>query len=218
MNTYSIARRLAHAILSAAARSARSSGPGRSVMHRSIIAVDIVAAGRASTGAQIQMRTALYRIVQATCAKVGLPWDASHHEDRGDGILLIPPADVSAELLLELFVGYLSAGIRRHNQNADPRARLRLRCVIHAGYLLLDTHGVAGRAVTHAFRLLDAPQFKALVERENTEFALITSDYLHTEIIRDGPGLIDPAHYRPLAIAYKETEEVAWALLAIPSR
>jgi hypothetical protein len=186
---------------------------GGSALHRPIVAVDAVASGRYSTGMQLHQRAVLYRIVQSTCAAVGLSWDDSHHEDRGDGILLIPPAEVSAELLLGLFAGHLRASIRRHNQTARPGACLRLRAVVHAGYLCLDGHGVAGRAVNHAFRLLDAPQFRTVIALENAEFGLIISDYLYTEIVREAPGLIDPTLYRPLEISNKEAHEMAWALL-----
>lgn len=62
----------------------------------------------------------------------------------------------------------------------------------------------------HLFRLIDAPQFKTQLAASHAEFALITSDYLYTEVIQHGPGLIEPAAYQLITVTNKETQASAW--------
>src|SRR5207247_945095 len=126
----------------------------QAAVHRPVIACDIAGFGRTDPGLHLHLRGALYRLAQDAYAAAGLDWAACHQEDRGDGILLIPPATVPAEPLLDGFAAHLRAGIRRYNHTSSAAAQIRLRLVIDAGWVQLDTHGASGPALIHAHRLL----------------------------------------------------------------
>ncbi|MBX6765549.1 MAG: hypothetical protein IRY90_00045, partial [Actinomadura rubrobrunea] len=87
---------------------------------------------------------------------------------------------------------------------------LRLRLAVHVGQVHPDAHGVAGPALVHLFRLLDAPAFKEFADAAAADLAMIVSDRLYTDATDTG-GLVDPAAYRPLDVVSKETRTRAWA-------
>lgn len=193
--------------------------PSRSV-HCAMFAVDVVAFGsHRDIDTQRYVRACLYQIVGDACHAAGLPLNSCHHEDRGDGILVVAPAFVSAELL-DAVAAHTHAELRRHNKQVATTARIQLRMAVHAGYVRHDQWGVMGRDVVHLFRLLNAAQFKVRFAAGDAEFALISSSYLYKEVIQEGPGLIEPGAYQPLTLINKETHATAWTWLprSTPSR
>lgn len=186
----------------------RSGGP----VHCPMLALDIASFSSRDAGTQQHLRDGLYRIAAAACDAAGLPWHTCYHEDRGDGILGIAAPVVSAELL-DPIAAYVCAGLRRYNRLTSTPARIRLRMAIHAGYVRYDRDGVSGDDLIHLFRLLDARRFKDRLAASHDDFALIASDYLYSEIIQHGPGLIEPAEYQSVAIMNKETQTRAWIWL-----
>ncbi len=93
---------------------------------------------------------------------------------------------------------------------------IQLRMAVHAGQVHRDTTGLAGEAVTHVFRLLEAEQLNTSLAACGAELGVVVSSYLHQTVIRHGPGLIDPAGYRPVDVAVKQTRARAW--LHIPGQ
>ena len=63
------------------------------------------------------------------------------------------------------------------------------------------------------YRLLDCELVRAAVTDRETELVLVTSDYLYEEIVRQGPGLVDPAAFAPITVQIKETTDPAWMSL-----
>jgi hypothetical protein len=190
-------------------------GPARP-MHCAMFTVDIVGFGGRDDDTQQQLRGGLYKIVEDACDYAGLRWAGCYHEDRGDAVLVIAPPGVSAELL-DPVAAYTLSGLRRHNRHASDLARMRLRMAAHAGYVRLDRDGASGHHLNHLFRLIEAPQFKALQADGDAEFALIASAYLYDEVIRHGRNLLEPG-YEPLKITNKETDALAWVWSPMASR
>jgi DNA-binding CsgD family transcriptional regulator len=153
-------------------------------------------------------------VVDHACQIAGLPEAVCHREDRGDGLFLIPPPCVSAEILLDTVANHLRAGLRRHNRLSSAQAQIRLRMAVHAGEVQFDANGVSGTALVRLFRILNAEEFKDAFNASEAEFALISSDRLYDDMIRHAPGLIDPDLYRPIAITLKETRTQGWVWLA----
>jgi hypothetical protein len=177
--------------------------------HRGMFALDIASFSRRDPDLQLYLRTTLYHIAEESCAAAGICWANCYREDRGDGFLVITPAELSIDNLLNGFVTNLRTSLRKNNKVASASAQLALRMAIHAGYVYLDDHGAAGTAVTHLTRLLDAPAFRAgLTSR--SELALIVSDYLYQEIIGYAPGHIDPCAFQALTVEVKETISIGW--------
>jgi hypothetical protein len=187
-----------------------------SAVHCVMFAVDIVGFARRDAGIHLYLRETLYKLVEDACAAVGLAFDTCRHEDRGDAVLVIAPAAITVEALLGPFAANLHAGLRRHNRVASPDARLRLRMAVEAGFVQFDGHGAAGLAVIHLFRLLDASSFKALLQAEPADLGLITSNYLYEEVVRFGPGTIDPFSFQQITVVNKETHGPAWVWLPPP--
>lgn len=184
---------------------------GRS-LHCSIVAFDIVGFGdrRRDDDIQLYVRDALYRVLEKAFDAVGVPWRACHREDRGDGVLVVVPALASIEPLISPLADRVRAGLRRHNKVSSEAAQIRLRMALHAGHVHFDEYGVAGQTLVHAFRLLEAPAFKAAFAATSCELGFVVSDRLYDDVIRHGPGLIDPGLYDAISVSVKETEARAW--------
>ncbi|GAA2165008.1 hypothetical protein [Actinomadura napierensis] len=85
----------------------------------------------------------------------------------------------------------------------------QLRLAVHTGQVHRDEHGVAGTALVHLFRLLDAPAVKKTAADTGADLTMVVSDRLYTDATESG-GLIDPAAYTPHRITSKETRTRAW--------
>lgn len=177
-----------------------------------VVAFDVVGFGdrRRDDEVQLYVRAGLYRILEEAFEDTGVPWRECHREDRGDGVLIVVPALVATELLISPLAERVRAGLRRHNKLSSEPAQIRLRMALHAGHVRFDAYGVAGQTLVHAFRLLEAPAFKAAFAATGRELGCVVSDRLYDDVIRHGPGLIDPDLYDAISVSVKETEARAW--------
>ena len=205
---HAIGRRLSARVL---ARVPDPPAGGRS-QQCSIVAFDVVAFGdrRRDDDVQLYVRSGLYRIIEKAFDAVGVPWRACHREDRGDGVLVVVPARYATEPLISPLADRVRAGLRRHNKLSSEAAQIRLRMALHAGHVHFDDYGVAGQTLVHAFRLLEAPAFKTAFAATRGELGFVVSDRLYDDVIRHGPGLIDPDLYDAISVSVKETEARAW--------
>jgi hypothetical protein len=187
--------------------------PAPAALHRDLVAVDVAGFGRPERDALIQMhiREALYRIVQQAFDGSGIGWRSCYHEDRGDGILAVVSPHAPTAALIDPMADLLRAGIRCHNRLSCPAAAIQLRMAIHSGYVHHDPNGMAGEAVVHLFRLLEASQLKTALAVTGAEVAVIVSSYVHETVVQHGPGLIDPATFHPVDVDVKQTHARAWA-------
>ena len=145
----------------------------------------------------------MYQALGDALKITGLTPDDCHREDRGDGALIVFPAGIDPNVLLDPLAFHLPAVLRRENRYAGPNARLRLRLAVHHGPVVHDDHGVAGDTALELFRLLDARAFKNLLAAHpDAEVGLIVSDRLFTEVADLG-GLIMPEAYERLRIVSK---------------
>jgi hypothetical protein len=88
---------------------------------------------------------------------------------------------------------------------------------VHYGYVYYDAHGVTGHALTHLYRLLEAPAYKRAITTAATRLGAIVSDQLYTQAL-EHDTLIDPAAYTPVRLSCKETRTRAWLWLPAESR
>jgi len=173
-------------------------------VHRSILAVDIEGSTRRTNTVKEELRHLVYQLVVEALGIVGI--DDHYYDpftDRGDGVLvLVRPADEFPKpLLLSCLIPALASLLAAHNSGIplteQPRV-LRLRAVIHAGEVHYDGKGFFGEDLDVAFRLLDAPRFKAHLRTATTPLALVASDYIYQSIIRHGYAGIDGGEFFPL--------------------
>jgi class 3 adenylate cyclase len=189
----------------------RAPGPHRA-QHCLLFAVDVAGFTDVKRDDEVQLavRAALYGLLIESFDDAHLPWDQCLHEDRGDGILVIIPAKMPSAAIVDPLLGHIRAGLRRHNRLASDAAVISLRVAVHIGEVHSDAHGLAGVAVNHLFRLLDAPVLKHTLAAAQTDVALIVSDYFYDSVLRHGPGMIDPAAYRPVTVEVKRTQARGW--------
>ncbi|HZB33199.1 MAG TPA: NACHT domain-containing protein [Streptosporangiaceae bacterium] len=180
-------------------------------LHQTIVCVDVERFGASDRRDfhRLDVRAGLYKAVRAALARSGVSWDACEDADRGDGVLLIVAPHVPTSRLVIRFPRALAEELDEHNRTADPQTAFRLRVAVHAGELVHDDKGVVGAAVNFTFRLLDADAARAALRGSPGNLVLITSDRVFEEIVqqhRDG----DPAAYRRVRVAEKETTTDAW--------
>ncbi|WP_119726782.1 effector-associated domain 2-containing protein [Thermomonospora amylolytica] len=163
--------------------------------------------------ARERIRTELYGMLQESFERSGLPPESCYHEDRGDGVLVVLPPHLDPALLVHPLIDRLRGRLQRYDDLASEVARIRLRVALHLGRAKADAQGLVGADVDHAFRLLDAPQFKTELRESDALLGVLVSQALHDEVIRDAHDLIDPDLFRPLPVSNKGTETTGWLRL-----
>jgi len=185
---------------------------GTREQHCVLFAVDV--AGFTNHGRdddiQLYLRRSLYAILTHAFEASELGWADCQHEDHGDGVLVIIPAGVPSATVIDPLLDRLRDGLRRHNRVSTDAAGIRLRVAIHSGQVHRDEHCVTGAAVTHLFRLLDAPVLKEALAKSTGDLALIVSDHFYDTVIRNAPGMIDPETFQPAKVRVKETRARGW--------
>ncbi|MEV8438230.1 tetratricopeptide repeat protein [Actinosynnema sp. NPDC051121] len=180
-------------------------------VHRTVLAVDVAGfsdQGRSNRD-RVAVRDGLYSALLSAFRVCGIPWEACHHEDRGDGVLVLAPPDVVKGLFTEVLPDALLAEVRGHNAGRGAGERMRLRVAVHAGEVRFDDHGVVGVAVNHTFRLLDAPPVRAALAGSAAPLVLVVSDWFHDEVVRHSPAS-EPDAFRRVRFTVKETTGTAW--------
>ncbi|WP_131740074.1 tetratricopeptide repeat protein [Actinomadura roseirufa] len=186
-------------------------------LHQAIVCADVQGYGdlERTDWDRITVRDGLYAALRGAFDASGAPWASCYHEDRGDGALILVPPTVPKERLACLLPGQLAAHLDRHNERADPGARIRLRLAVHAGEVHQDAHGVVGSAINTAFRLLDSAPLRRALRGASGSLALIASDWFYREVVWQSP-LCDPDTYRRVPVTVKETRTQGWIRLPEP--
>ena len=155
-------------------------------VHRTIVAVDVEGFGdrRRINPQQVAVRDGLYRVLRQAFHAATIPWTDCHHEDRGDGVLILARPEVAKSMFVESLPALLVEGLREHNSTHPTSEQIRLRLALHAGELHYDDHGVAGASVNLTYRLLDAGTLKSALAGSPGVLALITSDWFFEEVVR----------------------------------
>jgi len=186
-------------------------------VHRIILVVDVEGFGdhRRTNNDQITVRAGLYEALRQAFRVAGIPWGECEHEDRGDGALILAPAEMTKGPFVEDLPGALVDALQAHNQQHLPAEQVRLRMALHAGEINYDDHGVTGAAINLTFRLLDAEPLKAELAGSPGLLAVITSSWFFDEVVRHS-RVCDIAAYRSVSVAVKETTATAW--IHLPDR
>jgi len=163
-------------------------------MDTTIVAIDIENFGRLRDNASQHVRTSLYEMLQHAFSESRVPLADCRTEDRGDGILVAAPPAIPSQTFINALIARLPAELRRHNQLASESPRIRLRIAVHAGFVHFDANGMTGRAITHLFRLLDAPALKDALQDSFADLGVIMSDRIRKTTAQQAPGLVA---YRP---------------------
>ena len=186
----------------------------RPAVHRTLVVVDVEGFGdrRRTNPHQLAVRDGLWQALARAFDDAGIRWAGCRREDRGDGVLILARAEVPKGRFTESLPGALVTALEEHNGARCAEERIRLRMAVHAGEVSYDRHGVAGAAVNLAFRLVEAGPLRAALAGSPGVLAVITSSWFFEEVVRHSPAS-DPASYRPVRVAVKETSTVGWVCL-----
>jgi tetratricopeptide (TPR) repeat protein len=183
-------------------------------VHRTILVVDVQGFGdrRRTNLHQIAIRDGMYQALEQAFQAAGIPWDHRRREDRGDGVFYLAPPGLPKSGFAEALPEALAEALRAHNDAHGPEEQIRLRMALHAGEVSYDDHGVTGKAINLAFRLVDANPLKDALAYSPGVLALIVSAWFYDEVIQNSPGS-KAATYRQVRVEVKETRELGWICL-----
>lgn len=210
------------ALLAPGSCAPRRHDPGRAMparqergsRHHLIVVADVEGFGdpRRTGPHQRAVRDGLYAMMTAAFAAAGLVWEDCYHEDRGDAVFVLVPAEADKAVFVEAALPALVTRLRVHNDTHPESQRIRLRVALHAGEVGYDTHGVTSASLTLAFRLNDAPPLKAALAASPGVLAVIASDWFFDDVVRHTPGAA-PATWRPFVVTVKESDTTGWVTL-----
>ncbi len=182
-------------------------------VHRTIVVVDVEGFGdrRRTNRNQLAVRDGLYRAMREAFRHTGIPWVDCDHEDRGDGVFVLIPAEVPKSLFVESLPSALVGALRAHNSAHPGEERIRLRMALNAGEVNYDKHGATAASINLAFRLLNSAPLKDALAESSGVLAVITSSWFFEEVVRHSTAYADA--YRPVPVTAKETTTTGWIWL-----
>ncbi|URM94089.1 cyclic nucleotide-binding domain-containing protein [Actinomadura madurae] len=134
------------------------------------------------------IRKVLYRSLEGAFAAAGVSWAACHHEDRGDGVLLVVPPGVPASTPADPLVRAFAERIARHDRAAAEELRFRVRVAVDTGPVLAGPDGVTGDVLARAARLLGAGVLRRRLASGPAVLGLIVSSPVHRAVAGTGPA------------------------------
>jgi hypothetical protein len=179
-------------------------------VHRSVLVVDVEGYGQEwrTTPHRLAVRAGLERVLRRAFEDTGLPWADCRVEDCGDGAFVLVPAQVPKGLLIETLPYALADALRQHNKTHPAEEGMRLRMALHAGEIAFDDRGVTSPAINRTFRLIEAQPVKDALRTSPGVLTVVTSEWFFDEVVRH--SCVDPATFRPVPIAVKETVTTGW--------
>lgn len=166
-------------------------------------------AGHRTQENRMAIRRAMHEAVKTAFERVGIPWKASYRRDGGDGILIaVPSVDANKGVFVGELLDTLTDLLDEHN-GAHPDEVVKLRLALHVGEIAFDSHGPDGPGIIHANRLSEAAPLKAAHAQSTRPLAVITSAYVHTEVVKQHKKYA-PNEYRRVPVRVKETDGYGW--------
>ncbi|QFU86858.1 Regulatory protein AfsR [Amycolatopsis sp. YIM 10] len=188
--------------------------PDRGTRHHTIVVADVEGFGdpQRIKPHQRAVREGLYRVMQAAFTAAGVPWENCYHEDRGDAVFVLAPADADKAVFAEALPPALVTGLRTHNATHPDEQRIRLRLALHAGEVHYDDHGVSSSSLTLTFRLCDATPLKEALTSSPGVLAVIASSWFFDDVVRHTPGAA-PSTWHSIPVEVKEVVTTGWITL-----
>ncbi len=181
------------------------SGP----MYRAMLALDLEKSTHRTDMEKALLRKVLYSVLDDALEATGITGEQLDQSDRGDGaIVLVRPDDnVPMPVLLTRLMPVLTQLLMKYNASiVKPEPEIRMRAVIHAGYVLYDGRGFFGQALDVTCRLLDSPQLKKILrETSSSPLVLAVSPEVYSSIICQyhlDPGAYTHFRFRKAGIVW----------------
>lgn len=183
--------------------------------YRVLFAADIQSSAGRGNLAQQTIRAALFTATRDAMDAAGVQLDDCHFEDTGDGLRIALPGGVPKAVMIHPFALELALRLMRYNELAAPKARIALRCALHAGDIFVTDGRLEGGSLEFLARLLEAePSRAALVEAaDSAPVVLAISQHVYDEAVGHGYLGIDPHAFLNSSFQVKETSATAWFTL-----
>jgi hypothetical protein len=180
-----------------------------------VFAVDIVGFTRPERDDDIRLylHQQLYEYLRTAFDDAGVPWAKCFCEDRGDGVLVVIPPEISAKGLIDPLPEKLRGLLRRHNHVSSAAAQMQLRAAVTIGPLEHDGYGFVGTDVNFAFRMLASRPLRRMLAASGAELGLAVSEYVYRGLVCRYPSLVRPGAFQPVRFQFKNTRARAWTYL-----
>jgi osmoprotectant transport system substrate-binding protein len=177
---------------------------------RTILVVDIEGYGDPVRDDRIrrQLRDSLFESLGNTLAEARVA--PEYRSDLGDGWMGLLGGDAAAPVL-HAVTDTLHRTLLELNHDTDPAAKLRVRAVVHAGYVSFDERNHPyGRTVIRAFRMLDADSLKVCLRKTSGALMVGVSNHVYEEVVRLGLTHLQQSQFEPVGVRVKEERGTLW--------
>ena len=144
---------------------------------------------------------------------LGPLWGSCFHQDRGDGILLIVPPQVTTTRVMSCINRELPDRLRLHNRTFADSARIDLRVAANVGPVTDDDLGYTGESIIRTSRLVESPAFKEAMADTGAALGIMVSPFVYETAIGRVADFVYAAEYEQVAVANKEFAGLAWMRL-----
>jgi class 3 adenylate cyclase len=181
-------------------------------VRRTMLAVDVEGFTRPERDdpSRADLRTALFRLLEAALERSGVGSDAWIPLDTGDGACVLLDCRVSEVILLEECIAELRTGLKDYNRGRRTEFMLRLRVILHSGHVVADDRGWSGQQLNIASRLLNAEPLREELRSVPDNLVLMVSEAIYDAVIRDGWRSLDPGNWHRIPIEVKDWRGFAW--------
>ncbi|WP_019632287.1 cyclic nucleotide-binding domain-containing protein [Actinomadura atramentaria] len=162
---------------------------------------------------RVHVRRVMYDRLREAFAWSGIPWEACHREDRGDGAFIVIPADFPPRAAVDPLLATLADALRDHNHRSSAAVGFQLRIALNVGPVIPDPEGLSGRAIIQAARMIDAAALKERMAATGADLGFITSEFVYDAVLADGVGGLAPARFTRVPVEVKEARMTAWMRL-----
>ncbi|WP_433231459.1 hypothetical protein ACQP2H_05665 [Micromonospora sp. CA-248260] len=188
--------------------------------HWTVVSLDIVNSSAGGYPRQSDLATTVEQIVGRIEHRCPYPGRWIRRE-RGDGELILVPADVPIAWVLAGLLPQLRQEILDHNRNKHPDHLLRLRVGIDCGDVSVDTAGVprGGDAIVDAARLRDCGASReAAVAVPAAPVVAVVSDEVYRRVVPANALGMEPWMFRSVRAVVPDKTFQAHAWLHLPSQ
>ncbi|GAA3191432.1 CATRA conflict system CASPASE/TPR repeat-associated protein [Dactylosporangium siamense] len=193
-----------------AADPAPSPPPPAEVEHRVGFDVDVVNYSGRSTPRQFEVQRRVGGMIERILARVGVPVHETDRQPAGDGMMVVLPASVPADVALPALLHGWRAQVVADNAE-HPHDRIRLRLSVGSGPFTRSAIGFSGQAIIEVGRLLDCQALRqAVLDHPDADLVAIVADRTYRDVVGEGyPGL-RPEAFEPAEITIKTYQGRAW--------
>jgi hypothetical protein len=150
-------------------------------------------------------------IIQRSLAPV---WAACIWQDRGDGLLIVAPPQVTTAKIMNCINRELPDQLRLHNRTFAEAVCFNLRVAVNVGPVVGDLVGFNGESIIRTARLVEAPVLKDAMKRVGAVLGIAVSPFVYETAIGVTGDVLVAAEYEQVEVNHKDFAGPAWVRLA----